>query len=197
MASSPIPADSNPLGFQPNFSCKYSVLLDQPISSVFPIIATTEGCESVTRLSKLCTAFELGKRDDVAVPRSASLRDSHFRTVPAHETTEGQKDIHVLPRQSFKMTETIPILFGIIRQNVILSGTLTWDEPAGLALYETITDGGIQVHKLREIEAVEGGKTRVTEVIHGKCPSWLRLIVERAASHGHKAHMDLYHTLFQ
>ncbi|KAJ3900804.1 hypothetical protein F5879DRAFT_808527, partial [Lentinula edodes] len=178
------------IGFQSNFSCSHSVVLPHSISEVFTTIGTTQGHERVCRLSKLCTNFELLNSDTVSLPTKAALSDSHVRTLPTSDsrTAEAQnasEDTRTLPRQAFTMTETIPLVFGLFKNDVILNGTLTWDESAKLALYETESNNGVQVWKLRTFEEVDANSTRVSERIEGVCPRWLRAIVQREASKGH------------
>ncbi|KAL0067893.1 hypothetical protein AAF712_005061 [Marasmius tenuissimus] len=165
-----------PLPFTPNFFHEYSVVLDHPISQVFPILGTAEGHERVCRLSGLCAQFDLLEKDLVAIPQSSSLARSTVRTLPAASGDDG--DTRKLPRQFFTMTESVPILFGLHHSQVHLSGTFTWDEEKKITLYETHADTGIDVWKLREFTEVEGGKTRKETV------------------KGHSAHMESYHTLF-
>ncbi|KAJ3847379.1 hypothetical protein EV368DRAFT_51289, partial [Lentinula lateritia] len=178
------------IGFQSNFSCSHSVVLPHSISEVFTTIGTTQGHERVCRLSKLCTNFELLNSDTISLPTKAALSDSHVRTLPTSDsrTAEAQnasEDTRTLPRQAFTMTETIPLLFGLFKNDVILNGTLTWDESASLALYETESNNGVQVWKLRIFEEVDANSTRVSERIEGVCPQWLKAIVQREASKGH------------
>lgn len=163
-------------GFTPNFTATHTVVLDHPIDKVFAIIGTSEGHERVCRLSSLCTAFELLKNDTVALPGDAVLSESHVRQV---DLSEGG-----LPRQYFKMTETVSTF--MIKTNVHLEGTLTWDEKRKEALYESIAPAnGITVWKLRQFEDLEGNKTRVIETIQGHCPALLRRIVEGQTRKGH------------
>ncbi|KAJ3992409.1 hypothetical protein F5050DRAFT_1699361 [Lentinula boryana] len=192
---------SEGVGFQANFSCSHSVVLSHPISQVFTAIGTTQGHERVCRLSKLCTHFETLNSDTVSLPAKAALCDNHVRTLPGsdskpEDTQSNSEGTRMLPRQAFTMTETIPLLFGLFKNDVVLKGTLTWDETAKVALYETESSNGVQVWKLRTFEEVDADTTRVSERIEGICPRWLRAIVQREASKGHLAHMNQYHTLF-
>ncbi|KAK7032279.1 hypothetical protein VNI00_013238 [Paramarasmius palmivorus] len=192
--STPAPA------FTPNFHHDYSVILSHPISQVFPILGTSEGHERVCRLSELCSGFELLQTDTVTIPQSLALSDIHARTLPSSPLEE-QNVFDVgptrkLPRQFFKLQETVPVLFGLIHSEVHLTGTLTWDKDVKTALYESQTEQGIQVWKLRKMEVVEGSKTKVTERLEGVCSKLLRPIVQKEAAKGHAAHMESYHTLF-
>lgn len=79
------------------------------------------------------------------------------------------------------------MLFGLIHTDVSLSGTLTWDDATKATIYETKTDSGIliTVWKSRKFEEVEGGKTRVSETIQGKCPFWIKSVVQSQSTTGH------------
>ncbi|KAE9402891.1 hypothetical protein BT96DRAFT_855197 [Gymnopus androsaceus JB14] len=202
-------------GFKPNFSCAHSVTLPYPLGQVFTTLGTSEGHERVCRLSKLCTEFELLGEDTIAIPRGAGLGEVHVRTLPSDPTAanitasssskqpenEDAESTHIfLTRQSFTMTETVPLMFGLFKSNVILNGTLTWEANASpnlVALYETMSNSGIQVWKLRTFEEINADTTKVSERIEGVCPKWLKGIVQKEAEKGHAAHMDLYHTLFE
>ncbi|KAJ4477388.1 hypothetical protein J3R30DRAFT_212746 [Lentinula aciculospora] len=192
---------SERVGFRPNFSCSHSVVLPHPIAQVFTMLGTAQGHERVCRLSKLCTNFELLNSDTVSLPANGALSDNHVRTTSSSDSGSAEaqntsRDARILPRQAFTMTETIPLVFGLFKNDVVLNGTLTWDDTAKLALYETESSNGVQVWKLRTFEEVDADATRVSERIEGICPRWLRPIVQREASKGHLEHMNEYHTLF-
>ncbi|KAL1739824.1 hypothetical protein HDZ31DRAFT_48734 [Schizophyllum fasciatum] len=185
-------------GFVPNFFSEYSVVIDRPRDEVFSMVGTDAGAERVTRLSALCTRFEMLKRDEVDLPEGRALRDVATRT---HASADGEDSTISatpirIPRQHFSMTETIPLLFSLVKHDVLIVGTLTWDASAHVALYESEADQGVLVWKLRTFE-VEGGKTRVTERIEGKCSALLRPIVQRETTKGHQAHMNAYPKLFE
>ncbi|KAL1753058.1 hypothetical protein FB107DRAFT_218620 [Schizophyllum commune] len=189
-------------GFTTNFFSEYSVVIDRPRDEVFNIIGTAAGAERVTRLSDMCTRFEMRKQDEVSLALGEALKNSAMRTQAAVIAGEGianeepANTARHLPRQHFSMTETIPLLFSLIKRDVLIVGTLTWDASACVALYESEADQGVLVWKLRTFEEVEGGKTRVIERIEGKCSALLRPIVQRETTQGHQAHMNAYHTLF-
>ncbi|TFK74085.1 hypothetical protein BDN72DRAFT_955954 [Pluteus cervinus] len=199
------PIDSQ---FEPNFSSTYSITLNHPITTVFPILGTKEGHERVSRLATLCTSVQLDEEDEVAIPMDKSLKDVYVRTWPAAATPNVGNDSdsnirRVLPRQHFTMEETVPILFGFYKSVVPIKGTLTWDPTNYLALYESIAGPSIRVWKLRTFEEVVdsdhgdgSSKTRLTEEIRGKCPGWMKLIVQNETTKAHVAQMNIYHTLF-
>ncbi|TCD65846.1 hypothetical protein EIP91_002152 [Steccherinum ochraceum] len=183
--------------FKPNFYHEYSVVLSHPIDEVFTILGTDAGHERTCRLSGLCTKLELFEKDTVELPVSLPLADVHVRTAPgATSSHPSPQPTRTLPRQSFRLTESVPVAFGW-HTDVCPTGTFTWDEEGKVALYETLTDGGVHVWKLREFEEAGEGKTRVKERIEGACPWILKSIVQRETKKSHAAHMELYHTLFQ
>ncbi|KAG6865182.1 hypothetical protein C0991_004625 [Blastosporella zonata] len=153
-------------GFEPNFFSDYSVILDHPLADIFTVIGTSAGLERVTRLSGLCSGFELLDADAVVVDHGASLKDISCRTA----SSSGGEATRQLPRQFFIIHEAVPVIFGLLTTNVSLAGTLTWDKEASFALYESKTNSGIDitVWKLRVFEELEGNKTKVTETIQGK-----------------------------
>jgi hypothetical protein len=170
-------------GFEPNFFSSYSVVLDFPIAQVFSIIGTSKGHERVTRLTELCTACALEQADAVPIPKSLSLSDITVRTLLNNQDLE--PPVRKLPRQFWTLTETVPLIFGLAHTDVHIAGTLTWDDEAKLSLYESMAEFGVSVWKLRVFEAVDARTTRVTENIRGKCPFWLKGIVQRQTTTAH------------
>jgi len=162
-----------------NFQHEYSIVLDHPISEVYPILAHGAKMEHVVRLSSLCVNFELLYADVVVPPDSAPLAISRVRTEPAFISST--------------------LAFGLTHKKVAIVGAQTWDEDAKVALYESVTDQGIVVWKLRAFKEIEEDgrkKTRVVETIKGSCPVWLKLIVQKETAKSNKVHMQKYRTLF-
>lgn len=177
------------LGFDANFSSDYSVILDHPIAEVFSMIGTSGGHERTTRLSGLCSGFELQHRDAISIPRTTSLVETNVRNLASSTRSENGSDpespTKQIDRQFFALQETVPVVFGLLHTKVNISGTLSWDEGAKVALYESKTGSGILVWKSRVFEELDGNKTRVSERIKGKCPSLLRSIVQSQTLKGH------------
>lgn len=171
-----------------NFRSDYSVVLDHPLSATFPVLAHGDQIERMVRLSDLCSGFDLFDSDKVVTPGAAPLAESRLRTEPpATDTTAPGPD--VLPRQYFRLQETIPLLFGLAKTKVEITGSQTWDDNTKTALYETVTDHGIVVWKLRQFKEIEEDgrkKTSVIETIKGTCPGWMKLIVQREVTKGHR-----------
>jgi len=174
-----------------NFHSDYSVVLDHPMSSVFPVLAHGDKAERMVRLSELCTDFQLFDTDFVIPPNSAPLTESRVRTEPP--SSGGH------PRQYFRLQETVPLFFGLTKTKVEIVGTQTWDETTKVSLYETVTDQGIMVWKSRLFKEIEDDgkkKTSIIETINGSCPGWMKLIVQSEVTKAHRAHMNKYQTLF-
>ena len=172
-----------------NFHHDHSVVLDHPISEVFTILAHGDNIERVVRLSDLCTDFELLDSDMVVTPDSAPLAESRVRTEPASTLSSEEGKIEGHPRQYFRFQETIPLVFGLTQKKVEIVGAQTWDTIAKVALYETVTDQGIVVWKLRALKEIEDDgskKTTVIETIRGRCPTWMKPIVQMATVKGHR-----------
>jgi hypothetical protein len=117
-----------------------------------------------------------------------------------------------LPRQYFLLEEGVPLLFGAYTHTTRIFGSLTTDEKSYTALYESVADAGVYVHKTRRFVKVGENETRVEEEIQGWCSKWLQFIVDKETKRGHKcvyppcklqaslmdrAHLDQYHTLFE
>ncbi|KAF9456755.1 hypothetical protein BDZ94DRAFT_318522 [Collybia nuda] len=188
------------LGFEANFFSDYSIILDHPITEVFSTIGTSKGHERTTRLSGLCSEFELQHHDTVSIPQNTLLVETNTRSLDSSLRLTSEYDAESLTRQIdrqfFTLQETVPVAFGLLHVKVKISGTLSWDEKSKVALYESKTDSGILIWKSRVFEKIDDKRTRVSEKIRGKCPSWLRIIVQSQTLKGHIAHMDLYPTLF-
>jgi len=213
MTSASLPSKTNP---PPNFFVQNSVVLPVSLKEAYTTLGTSAGHERVCRLSKLCTAFELKEKDVVELPIPSYpdgllLKDVSVRTftlegettaVLDSSTREGENK-PTLTRQHFTMVETVPLFFGMFRSKVILTGTLSWDNDALAtlssdsgneenheiyALYESISDGGLVVWKLRTFTVEDGDplKTRVTERIEGWAPTLLRAIVQKEAEKAHR-----------
>lgn len=166
-----------------NFHSDYSVILDHPIGTVFPVLSHGDQIERMVRLSDLCSDFQLFDKDTVETPESTPLAEAHVRTEPPSTSELG------FPRQFFRLQETVPLLFGLIKTKVEIVGAQTWDENAKVALYETVTNQGILVRKLRVFKEIEDDgikKTSVSETINGTCPMWMKFIVQREATKGHR-----------
>ncbi|KAJ6471192.1 hypothetical protein DFH09DRAFT_480318 [Mycena vulgaris] len=181
--------DTYPSSFKPNFDSEFSVTIQKPLSTVFPILGTNEGLGPHILLSSLASDFQALTRDSVAV--DGNLEDAFVRTAPAGEG---------FPRQAFQYKETIKIIPGLTFLDVVvnLQGTFTWDEARKVALYETSSDKGVVVRKIRLFEEVDGGAaTKVSETINGQCPILLQPLTQKTARDAHKEQMNLYSTLFQ
>jgi len=228
-----LPLKTNP---SPNFFADYSVVLPASLKEAYAILGTSAGHERVCRLSKLCSGFELFEKDQVELPVPSypdgkTLNEVGVRLASASAKVEENGDQgevktgSIVTRQHFKMEETIPVLFGMFKTTVLLTGTLSWDDAAlpSLssasetipspeseaplskedvtlhALYESISDSGIMVWKLRTFTPHKGDptKTKITENIEGWAPTLLRSLVQSETLKAHKAHMELYHNLFE
>lgn len=177
-----------------NFTTTHTVTVPHPLATVFPVLAHGKNIERGVLCYGYCSDFELYHSDTVQLPSTSGgpqpLTDSRMRLVPS---SASDPDILALPRQWFRLQETIPLLCGLHKQKVEVVGCQTWDDHAKVALYESVTDSGIVVWKLRtfeeeDIEGEEGKgakRTRVTELIKGISPGWMRWIVQREAGKAH------------
>ncbi|KAJ7625407.1 hypothetical protein B0H17DRAFT_1111271 [Mycena rosella] len=180
--------DAYPANFKPNFDSAFNVTLPFPLATVFLILGTDEGLGPHILLSSLASDFEVLAKDSVAV--TGNLEDAFARTAPSGDG---------FPRQAFKYKETMKIVLGLMSVAVVvnLQGTFTWDEDRKLALYETSSDKGVVIRKIRRFEEVDGGaSTQVSETIDGQCPALLQIITQTSSRKAHKEQMNLYHTLF-
>jgi len=152
--------------------------------------------EKVVRLSDMCTDFVYQESDHIRIADSKPLSECHVKALPSH--TVGDKgDGRILPRQFFHHEETFSTL-GVIKTKVESAGTQTWDDSELACLYETAVEAsGLQIWKYRKCEPLEGGKTKVTEIIKGSSPTLIKLVVSSQTSKGHRTHMDKYHELFR
>ncbi|KAJ6567011.1 hypothetical protein B0H19DRAFT_716775 [Mycena capillaripes] len=184
--------DVYPANFKPNFDSVFSVVIQKPLSTVFPILGTNQGLGPHILLESIASDFQASALDSVNI--GGNLEDAFARTLPAAPAGQG------FPRQHFQYVETIKIIPGLSFLDVVvnLNGTFTWDEARNLSLYETSSDKSVVVRKIRRFEEVDGGAaTNVSEVINGQCPFLEQPITQSQARTAHQAQMNLYHTLFE
>lgn len=163
-----------------NFCNTHSVILDHPLSTVFPVLAHGDNIERLVRSFGLCTDFELYDADTVQTPSDAPLIESQVRTLTTSPSG--------FRRQFFRMEETIPLLFGLFYHSVNVFACQTWDEASKTSLYESVTQQGIIIWKLRTMEEIEvdgAMKCRVTEDMRGFSPWMMKMLVERMAVRTH------------
>lgn len=204
---------------KPNFLSNHTVTLPLPLHQTLSILGTSEGHERICRLCKVVTGVVLLQQDTVYTGPGGLGDGTRFRTLdpsaaPALAAGDnrdhgfGGKKVH---RQHFTMTETVPLLFGLIKSHVRLTGTYCWAEfeegaTSAYTVHETIADGvGITIWKLRLLEEVEVDPgegqekvkgTRVTERIEGWAPAWARPISQYVCASVHREQMEKFHTLF-
>lgn len=189
---------------KPNIFSKHTIVLDHPVSKVFPVLGTAKNQEKITRAcssSLPVTAFKLLTKDVVAVPRNTPLSEIHdARDLPAAQEFESEsKGARQLPRQSFVFTEAQHLLCQAMSWNVRIEATLVWDEEELTTLYESKVTGrdDLRTWKLREMEEIEGGtKTKVTETLEGVYPGWRRKLVQKKMRQAHVNQMELFRTFF-
>lgn len=123
--------DSYPADFKPNFDSAFSVVIQKPLSTVFPILGTSQGLGAHILLESIASDFQEGAADSVNV--DGNLEDAFVRTAAAAPAGQG------FPRQHFSYVETIKIIPGLSFLDVVvhLDGTYTWDEARNITLYET------------------------------------------------------------
>src|ERR1700734_2591299 len=123
---------ATPYGASYNFTNTHTVIIDHPLSTVFPVLAHGDNIRRYVLCYGNCSDFELFNADTVSTPSSAPLSESCLRTILSSPSG--------LPRQFFRLQETIPLLFGFVKQKVEVVGCQTWDEEAKVALYESVTN---------------------------------------------------------
>ncbi|KAH8830304.1 hypothetical protein DL96DRAFT_1592374 [Flagelloscypha sp. PMI_526] len=181
--------DTYPANFKPNFSSTKTLTLPYPIEKVFSVLGSDQSalCK-VVLLSNIASDCELLEQDTVTV-------DGPLEKALVREQAAGPG----FPRQHYKYKETIKIIPGISLFDVVvnLPGTNTWDEKNKVVLFETASDQGVAVVKVRTFTEINGGAaTQVTETITGQCSWWLQSIVQKQVDATHKQVTDLYPTLF-
>ncbi|KAJ6462038.1 hypothetical protein C8R47DRAFT_1327299 [Mycena vitilis] len=199
---------AQPADFLPNFTAEHAVELPHPLGAVFDALGRGETLEPSVRLSDLCAYFRFTNLDHVKLEDAQSLDTVRCRGLPAAEgdtsaneqgevQAQGEGGARVLPRQFFVLQEVVPLVFGLYKHTVMITGCFTSDRARNMALYETSASGGIRIWKLRIFEELEGGaRTRVSERIEGRAPALLRGTVEKETRRAHAMHMEGYHTLF-
>ncbi|KAH9481256.1 hypothetical protein JR316_0005778 [Psilocybe cubensis] len=210
-----LPLKLNPA---PNFFSEYSVVVPASLKDAYATLGTSAGHERVCRLFKGCTSVDLLHKDEIALPiptypDGKQLADVAVRTAKASDDAakDERGNSPIITRQHFTMVETIPLLFGLFNSQVMLKGTMSWDNvaltalskssdspesgvppaqetPTLYALYETVGNMGIMVWKLRIFTRDQGdpSRTKVTEKIEGWAPGWIRPVVQNETTKGHR-----------
>ncbi|KAE9402892.1 hypothetical protein BT96DRAFT_973989 [Gymnopus androsaceus JB14] len=141
------------------------------------------------------------EKDMVEIPAGAGLEEVHVKKLSAAQTSPESADVsqpestHTLPRQSFTITETVPLLFVLFKSNVILNGTITWESNA--LVWKVRTFEEVEIDDGTGTDTTNAKATKVSERIEGKCLKWMRRIMQKEAKKGHTAHVNSYHTLFE
>ncbi|KAF7375491.1 hypothetical protein MSAN_00437100 [Mycena sanguinolenta] len=183
--------NSYPADFRPNFDSTFSVSIQKPLATVFPVLGTNLGLREHILLESIASDCQLGVLDSVNV--EGPLEDAFVRTALAAPPGQG------FPRQHFTYIETIKIIPCLQFLDIVvhLTGTYTWDEERKITLYETSTDKSVLIKKVYTFEPLnDGAATNVSEVMHGQCPILEQPIDQYQTRKVHRAQMSLYHTLF-
>lgn len=170
-----------------NFTSEYSVTINHPISKVWPVLGHGDTMKDVVLLYDNCPEFNYLEKDRVPRPSWEPVPPANFsRNAPTLNDDDTNPSI---PRQFFRLYEEVHVLPGVTRR-IEINGAQVWDDEAKIALYESATEMGIVVWKLKKFEEVDeesGHKaTKITEHIHGKCSWWLKVIVQSETRRGHK-----------
>ncbi|KAI5838418.1 hypothetical protein DFP73DRAFT_564947 [Morchella snyderi] len=186
----PPPAPEIPIA---NFTTTNSVLLPHPLPTVFPVLTSGSNLETVARLSDLCTAFTTGETRSISISPGLLSTARGTSSLPASAAAAQSG----LERTTFVLEEKMPFMKGLFKNKVTVRGSQTADWEGRCCLYESVAEKqGVFIWKLRTFEEVEGGKTRVTELIEGSCQGWMRYFVEKECKRANLAQMEKYHTLF-
>ncbi|KAJ7018480.1 hypothetical protein C8F04DRAFT_977247, partial [Mycena alexandri] len=96
-------------------------------------------------------------------------------------------DVQVLQRDCFTVIERVPVLFGLVSQTVTVKSWQVLDPARRIAVYESAVQGaGVRVWKVRELEDLGAGRTRVNETLRGVCPWVLQSVVRKDSVATHR-----------
>ena len=170
-----------------NFTSDYSIVIDHPISEVFPVLGHGDKMKEVVLLYDSCPEYVYLECNRVPKPSWEPTPPANF-TPSAPALPEGDPQPSI-PRQMFRLYEEVHIFPGLTKR-IEINGAQVWDDDAKVVLYESSTEMGVHVWKLRKFEEIDGdnGKkvTKVTENIYGKCSWWLKSIVQSETRRGHR-----------
>ncbi|KAJ7645266.1 hypothetical protein B0H17DRAFT_1148508 [Mycena rosella] len=166
-------------------------LLNRKSDGAVPDVLKSEGRHDQNRVCatsclKLQAQLRLGFQPDVPLPVHHCLTDLRH-----------DKGL----RQHILLSSLASKFEALAKDSVAVTGNLedvdfTWDEDKKLALYETSSDKGVVVRKIRRFKEVDrGAATRVSETIDGQCPALLQLITQTTARKAHKENEPVPHAL--
>ena len=188
-----------------SFESQHSVLLASSLEHVVEKLSSKDSFKEFMHLSPTCHMVEILSTDQVVVHLAGDVSDSSLNEIaasrPSYDTTSNAHccdPSSVCLRIRFKMVERVPILFGLIKNDVTILGTQIMSPSLGLHIYESDANKGlVTIYKLRRFTAKGRQETLIEELICGKTKKLLQRYTQTACRNAHQQHMQRYQSLIQ
>ena len=188
-----------------SFESRYSVVVSSPLQHVWESLSSKDKFKEFMHLSPSCHTVEILSTDQVVVRLASGVSNSSLNEVainrPSYDTisdTHCSNPSSVCLRIRFKMVERVPILFGLIKNDVTISGTQIMSPSLGLHIYESDANKGlVTIYKLRRFTAKGQQETLIEELICGKTKNLLQRYTQTACRNAHQKHMQGYQSFIQ
>ena len=186
------------------FDSRHKVVVPLPVSDVYDQSSSPEGVARFARLSSMCHSFEILSTDQIVLHKTnelagrslddlAASRPTYDVMEPIQSSTSGE----ACTRIHFKLTERVPLLFGLLKTDVVILGTQIMSHLLNLHIYESNANQGlVKIYKLRRFVQVEEKATNIEELVVGETKWLLRRYTQASCRKGHQEHMQLYSTCF-
>ena len=187
------------------FDSRNTVVILSSAEHVYTTLSSEENFARVMHLSPTCHSVKVVSTDQVSVHLPSVLSDGSlddiaanrplYHTVPNDHSSDASA---TCTRVCFEMVERVPVLFGMIKNNVTIRGTQIMSSSQKFHIYESDANKGlVKIYKLRRFVAKEQQKTLVEELICGTTYKILRRYTQTACRAAHQAQMQLYQSLMQ
>lgn len=187
------------------FDSRHEVSISSPASVVYTTFSSLDGFKRFMHLSPTCHSVEILKTDQIVLHTPADFAGRSLEDLSVHRPTyelleptqaanaEGEH----CSRVHFKMIERIPLLFGLIKNDVTILGTQITSQSLKLHIYESEANKGlVKIYKLRQFAAQGKQTTKIEELISGKTIRLLRWYTQSSCRHAHQRHMQSYQSCF-
>ena len=182
------------------FDSRHKVVLPLPIPDVYNKFSSLEGVARFASLSPMCHSFEIVSTDQIVLHKSTELArqslDDLAASCPTYDMVKPRQSSvsgEVCTRIHFNLVERVPLLFGLLKTDVVIFGTQIMSHMLNLHIYESNANQGlVKIYKLRRFSEVEEQATKVEELIVGETKWLLRRYTQASCRKGHQEHMQSY-----
>lgn len=184
------------------FDARHTVTLQAPLQPTWEQLSSEDAFIGFVKLSSLCHSIEILSTEQTSLSNAyldEVLRDHETNVnrtrlnLPSPAPTE---DTVPTTRFNWRLVERVPLLGGIMHNDVEIFGCQLVVPARHVHLYENSANGGlVKCLKIRRFEAAPGDTTKISELVRGETKWILKHWTERACREAHTEHMEAYHTL--